>query len=319
MIRNHVQSDHRFLTREFHSRTSCCNKTLLFTYSHGLKLNTVVPTRMLRAFNVIDILINITIQIFSWKFSWNLPISTMSMIKLLVSSEESLNESITRYHDRKAVNASRSVSQKTISSSTVILHIGNPTTGQPASFLALCKAKAQNSYWSVSFSLWVSLCNHSTNPSTLTLYCQLIPSTNHSCIKKIAPLITKHEAPTQKWVWWVLMSLMCSCSSTACPLTGLEGQLFGMRIVVEEEEELVEVVALRPTPQAYSLTPVVEQSEVATSRTWNRKGNINIRITFNLMHNNHQLLKNLALYVHKYYYNFFIILLHQKISAIWWA
>ena len=137
--------------------------------------------------------------------------------------------------------------------------------------------------------------------------------------KKIAPLITKHEVPTQKWVWWVLMSLMCSCSSTACPLTGLEGQLFGMRIVVEEEEELVEVVALRPTPQAYSLTPVVEQSEVATSRTWNRKGNINIRITFNLMHNNHQLLKNLALYVHKYYYNFFIILLHQKISAIWWA
>lgn len=57
---------------------------------------------------------------------------------------------------------------------------------------------------------------------------------------------------------------MCSCSSTACPLTGLEGQLFGMRIVVEEEEELVEVVALQPTPQAYSLTPVVEQSEVAT-------------------------------------------------------
>lgn len=112
MIRNHVHSDHRFLTREFHSRTSCCNKTLLFTYSHGLKLNTVVPTRMLRAFNVIDILINITIQIFSWKFSWNLPISTMSMIKLLVSSEESLNESIARYHDRKAVNASRSVSQK---------------------------------------------------------------------------------------------------------------------------------------------------------------------------------------------------------------
>ena len=130
--------------------------------------------------------------------------------------------------------------------------------------------------------------------------------------KKIAPLITKHEAPTQKWVWWVLMSLMCSCSSTACPLTGLEGQLFGMRIVVEEEEELVEVVALQPTPQAYSLTPVVEQSEVATSRTWNRKGNINIRIIFNLMHNNHQFLKNLALYVHKYYYNFFIILLHQK-------
>ena len=115
--------------------------------------------------------------------------------------------------------------------------------------------------------------------------------------KKIAPLITKHEVPTQKWVWWVLMSLMCSCSSTACPLTGLEGQVFGMRIVVEEEEELVEVVALQLTPQAYSLTPVVEQSEVATSRTWNRKGNINIRITFNLMHNNHQLLKNLALYV----------------------
>ena len=118
--------------------------------------------------------------------------------------------------------------------------------------------------------------------------------------KKIAPLITKHEAPTQKWVWWVLMSLMCSCSSTACPLTGLEGQLFGMRIVVEEEEELVEVVASQPTPQAYSLTPVVEQSEVATSGTWNRKGNINIRIIFNLMHDNHQFLKNLALHIHKY-------------------
>ena len=90
------------------------------------------------------------------------------------------------------------------------------------------------------------------------------------------------------------MSLMCSCSSTACPLTGLEGQLFGMRIVVEE---LVEVVASQPTPQAYSLTPVAEQSEVATSGTRNRKGNINIRIIFKLMHDNHQFQKNIALHV----------------------